>query len=222
MISVDSPHRAADRSRAMDQIAATAPPDIRSLKDKLKELVRHASVSRLRIHSGSSAIETRELGPAFRPGRILASNMVFILVSGDALRLTFKVHFASGTARSLAFRIFGGSSPADLSEKQSIDYFKEYGNLVAGSVVTLLGENDVELGISLPLSTRGFYEVFSDYSEKQHPIITFSDFWELKTNGNDIYCSALLEILSPKQLAKLVAYEIVEQADGDDGEMDFL
>ena len=222
MISVDSPHPAAHRSRALDQVAPAAAPDIRALKEKLKELVRHAAISRLKIHAGCAEVETREQGPAFKPGRILASHMVFILVSGDAVRLTFKVHFNTGTARNLAFRIFGGDSPDDIAEKQAIDYFKEYGNLVAGSVVTLLGENDVELGISLPLSTRGFYEVFSDYSEKQHPIITFSDFWELKANGNDIHCSALLEILNPKQLAKLVAYEIVEQADGDDGEMEFL
>ena len=203
-------------------LSQAVPPDSQALKDKLKELVRHASASRLKIHTTSSEVETKELGSAFRPGRILASNMVFILVSGDALRLTFKVHFASGTAKTLAFRIFGGNSPADISEKQAIDYFKEYGNLVAGSVVTLLGENGIELGISLPLSTRGFYEVFSDYSEKQHPIVTCCDFWELRANGKGIHCSAVLEILNQKQLGKLATYEIVEEAGDDDAEMDFL
>lgn len=197
-------------------------PDIQALKDKIKELVRYASASRLKIHSGASGVETRELGVGFRAGRILASNMVFILVSGDALRLTFKVHFNTATAKNLAFRIFGGNSPADISEKQAIDYFKEYGNLVAGSVVTLLGESGIELGISLPLSTRGFYEVFSDYSERQPPAISFSDFWELKENGNGMYCSAVVEILDNKQLDSLVDYEIVEEAVDDDGEMDFL
>ena len=196
-------------------------PD-QALKDKLKALVRHASTSRFKIHTDSPEVETKELGPGFRPGRILASNMVFILVSGDALRLTFKVHFATGTAKNLAFRIFGGNSPADISEQQAIDYFKEYGNLVAGSVVTLLGENGIDLGISLPLSTRGFYEVFSDYCEKQHPIITFSDFWELRANGKNTHCSAVLEILNQKQLGNLAAYEIVEAASDDDAEIDFL
>ena len=205
----------------MNQVAAAAPPEIQALKDKLKALVRHAALARLKRHSGSPEVETRELGCGFRPGRILASNMVFILVSGDALRLTFKVHFNIRTAKNLAFSIFGGDSPEDISEQQAVDYVKEYGNLVAGSVVTLLGENNIELGISLPLSTRGFYEVFSDYSEKQHPVITCSDFWELKANGNEIHCSALLEILNRNALGDLPAYEIVDEAD-DDGEMDFL
>jgi len=196
------------------------PPDVQALKNKLREMLRHASVSRLKIQTDSSDVETKELDSGFRPGRILASNMVFILISGDAVRLTFKVHFNIRTAKSLAFRIFGGQSAADISEKQAIDYFKEYGNLVAGNIVTLLGKINIDLGISLPLSTRGFYEIFSDCSERQHPI-TYSDFWELKANGHELYCSALFEILNARQLADLAAYEVVDEAD-DDGEMDFL
>jgi CheY-specific phosphatase CheX len=203
-------------------VSEAVSPDTQALKDKLKELVRYAAASRLKIHTGSAEVETIEMGSGFRPGRILASNMVFILVSGDALRLTFKAHFNIRTARNLAFRIFGGNSPAAISENQAIDYFKEYGNLVAGSVVTLLGKSGVESGISLPLSTRGFYEVFSDYSEKHHPAITFSDFWELRSNGCGIHCCALLEILNRRQLANLGDHELVEEADNDDGEMDFL
>ena len=200
----------------------TVSPDIAALKDKLKALLRHASLSRLKNHAGAAEIDIRELGCGFRPGKILASNMVFILVSGDAFRLTFKVHFNIRTARKLAFRIFGGNSPDAISEKQAIDYFKEYGNLVAGSVVTLLAESGVELGISLPLSTRGFYEVFSDYTEKRHPIVAFSDFWELRSNGCEVRCSALFELLDTKQLEPLLSYEIVQETSDDDAEMDFL
>lgn len=212
------------QSRAMDKTSVdeSVSPDLQALKDKLKELLRYASVSRLKSHTGAAEVEAGELGCGFRPGRILASNMVFILVSGDALRLTIKVHFNTGAARNLAFGIFGGNSPADISERLAIDYFKEYANLVAGSVVTLLAENGVELGISLPLSTRGFYEVFSDYTEKQHPIISYSDFWELQANGHDVHCSALVEILNQKLLGHLAAYEISEETGDSGAEMDFL
>ena len=194
--------------------------DVQASKDKLKELVRYASLSRLKTHTDSSEVEIKELDSGFRPGRILASNLVFILVSGEAMRLTFKIHFDTRVAKYLAYRIFGGKLPEDISPKQAIDYFKEYGNLVAGNIVTLLGKIDIDLGISLPLSTRGFYEIFSDCSERQHPI-TCSDLWELKTNGHELYCSALFEILNVRQLADLAAYEVVDEAD-DDGEMDFL
>lgn len=198
------------------------PPDVAALKGKLRELVRYASSSRLQIHTGAAEIEVREVDSHFKPGRILANNMVFILVSGDALRVTFKVHFNLRDAKHLAFRIFGGAAPEDISGKQAIDYFKEYGNLVAGSVVTQFEKLDVGLGISLPLCTRGFYEVFSDYSEKQHPIITHSDFWKLDVSGQQIFCSALLEIMDKKPLAGLADYEIVAETDDSDAEMDFL
>ena len=207
-----------NRSSAVDDV----PPDVRALKDKLKALLRHASLCRLKNHAAAAEVDARELGATFRPGRILASNMIFILVSGDALRLTFKVHFETRTAKQLAFAIFGGDSPADISPRQAIDYFKEYGNLVAGSMVTLLAECGVEQGISLPLSTRGFYEVFSDYAEKHQPIVAFCDFWELRVDGKTIHCSAQIEILNQRQLSGLATYEIVEEADRNDAEMDFL
>jgi len=197
-------------------------PEIEVLKDQLKELVRYASLSRMKVHADCAGVDLKFLDCAFRPGKILANNMVFILVSGDALRLTLKVHFNTRTARNLAYKIFGVKSAAEISSKQAIDYFKEYGNLVAGSVISLLGENDIELGISLPLCTRGFYEVFSDYSEKQQPVIHTSDFWELDVNGQSVFCSAQYEILNLKLLDKLATYQITEVSSDEDGEMDFL
>jgi CheY-specific phosphatase CheX len=204
------------------KVCEADPPDLQALKDKLRELVRYSSVTRLQFHTGSSEVETREMDASFKPGRILANNMVFILVSGDAMRLTFKVHFNTRTAKKLSFSIFGGNSAEDISEKQAIDYFKEYGNLVAGSVIALMDKCQIELGISLPLCTRGFYEVFSDYTEKQYPITTYSDFWDLNVCGHSVCCSAQYEILDRKQLAKLIDLEITEDEIDDDGEMEFL
>lgn len=205
-----------------DKASGSVANDVSTIREKLRELIRYASVSRLKVHTDCEEVEVCEMGPSFRPGRILANNMVFILVSGDALRVTFKAHFNMETGKSLAFRVFGGNSPEDISRKQAIDYFKEFGNLVAGSVVTLFEQMGIDLGISLPLCTRGFYEVFSDYTEKENPVITYSDFWGLKVNDNTVYCSALIEILDRKALGPLVDFEIVEDAAGDDEEMDFL
>ncbi len=196
--------------------------NVPAIKEKLRELVRHASVSRFNIHTDCAEAEIVELNPTFKPGRILANNMVFILVSGDALRVTFKVHFNMETGKNLALRIFGGNSPADISSAQAIDYFKEFGNLVAGSIVTLFEKTGLGLGMSLPLCTRGYYEVYSDYTEKDTPVITYNDFWELRVNNNTVYCSALIEILNQKNLECLLDLEITEDASSDVEEMEFL
>ena len=200
----------------------TTAPDVPLIKEKLRAVVRAASVSRLNIHTGSKQIETAELEPPFCPGRILGNKLVFILISGDALRLTFKIHFNTGTAKQLAYRIFGGPSFAGISEKQAIDYFKEYGNLVAGRIVTELAKPGIDLGISLPLCTRGFYEVFSDYEEKQSPVIAYSDFWKLKIDSHDIFCSAQFEIMNTALLDRLPEHETDDTEEEDAQEIEFL
>lgn len=207
----------------MDQtVPSTTTPDVQLLKDRLATLVRQASLSRLLTHANAPHAEIRALDSGFRPGRMLANHMVFILVSNDALRLTFKVHFNTRTARSLAFGIFGGASPSDIPERQAVDYFKEYGNLVAGNVISLLGQIDVELGISLPLATRGFYEVFSDYTEKQHPMLTFSDFWGLHVDDLEVFCSAQFEVMDKNKLAGIADHDFSEASVDEDEELDFL
>ena len=204
-----------------EKISRQVNSDVPAIKNKLRELIRYASFTRFKMHTGCDNAEILELGFSFKPGRILANNMVFLLVSGSALRVTFKVHFNITDGKDLAFLVFGGNCPSDISSRQAIDYFKEYNNLVAGHIVTLFEKINIGLGMSLPLCTRGFYEVFSDYTEQDHPVITYSDFWELRVNDNTVYCSAMMEILDKKSLERLLDFEITEEVSAD-AEMDFL
>ncbi|HLA35604.1 MAG TPA: hypothetical protein VJ001_12135 [Rhodocyclaceae bacterium] len=205
----------------INRTSESAFDDSRAIKAKVSELVRYASISRLKIHAACQEVGVSELDASFTPGMVLADRMVFILLSGDPIRITFKIHFDTKTAKKLAFGVFGGKSASDISIKLAFDYAKEYCNLVAGSVATLFEKIRVDLGISLPLCTRGFYEVFLDYTEREHPIIAYSDFWRLQANGNEVYCSALIEILDKNSLGDLVGFEIPEETSGD-AEMDFL
>ena len=197
------------------------PSELSTLKTQLGELMRYASLSRLIIHASASEIRIGASEPGFVPGRILGTHMVLILVSGEALRLTFKLHFEMKTAKALASRIFGGDRAVPITEGQAIDFIREYGNLIAGSVVTLMARYGIELGISLPLSTRGFYEVFADYTEKQYPIVSYADFWGLEVDGHEIHCSAHVEVMNREKLASLAEFSADDTVD-DDAEMDFL
>lgn len=191
------------------------------LKARLRDVIRQASASRLKIHAEAPHVDVLEPDPGFRPGRILASHMVFILIAGDPLRAVFKVHFDAAKSRRLAHRVFGGDSPEAITEGQVIDYFKEYGNLVAGNVVALMQEARVDLGISLPLCTRGFYEVFADYSEANQAAAGGTDFWRLEAGDHQIGCSSAFEILDSAGLGGLAELDIATVAD-EGGEMDFL
>lgn len=200
----------------MNDLLSTTP----AIKAKLTELVRFASVSRLKAHADCAEIVTREMPQDFRPGKVLANHMVFILASGEPVRVTFKAHYNMDAARPLALRIFGGATSQSISDRRAVDYMKEYCNLVAGKVVTLFEDSGIDLGISLPQNTSGFYEVFADYQEKDKPSISFSDFWTLQAGPHTITCSAVIEILDSKPLHALVDYAITDTSD--DEEMDFL
>lgn len=192
-----------------------------AIKVKLTELVRFASMSRLKAHADCAEIITGEMPGNFRAGKVLANNMVFILTSGEPVRVTFKAHYNMDTARALALRIFGGVSAQAVSDRRAVDYMKEYCNLVAGKIVTMFEDLQIDLGISLPQHSRGFYEVFADYQEKDKPTVSFSDFWTLSTGEYTIACSAVMEILDHKQLASLVNCTFADTSD-DEEEMDFL
>jgi CheY-specific phosphatase CheX len=200
----------------MNDTPSLLPP----IKAKLTELVRFASTSRLKVHSGCEAIVTSEMPEKFQAGRVLANNMVLILTSGEPVRVTFKAHFNMATARAMASRIFGDLSAQAVTDRRSFDYMKEYCNLVAGKVVTLFADLQIDLGISLPQRARGFYEVFADYQEKDKPNFSFSDFWILSAGEHTITCSAVMEILDLKRLESLVDCAITDSSD--DEEMDFL
>lgn len=199
----------------------TSEEPLDAIKDKLAQLVRHAAISRLKKHADCAEIEVSEIEAGFIPGRILANHMAFILISGNSVRVTFKTHFNTGAAKSLGMRVFGSDMADDVSEKQAFDFIKEYCNLVAGYVVTLFEGVGIDMGIGLPLCTRGFYEVFSDYEEMVYPSIIYSDFWRMQANGNEVYCSALFEIIDEKPLECLIGYEIPEETNID-GEIEFL
>jgi CheY-specific phosphatase CheX len=206
-----------NREAAMQSVVDTVP----LVKEKLRELVRYAALSRMKTHAGCDDVEQVELSDDFLPGQILANNAVFILGSGESVRMTFKVHFNADVAKTLAFRVFGGESASNISIKRAVDYFKEYCNLVIGSAVAIFEQLEIGLGISLPHSTRGFYEVFADYKEQQHPYVICNDFWSLEVSQKIVYCSVVLEILDPKKLEKLIGFEFGETEGGND-EMDFL
>ena len=197
-----------------------APSTLPAVKAKVTELLRFASISRFKAHADCAEIVACDMPPDFRPGKVLANHMVFILASGEAMRVTFKAHYNMEAARPLALRIFGGASSQSISDRRAVDYMKEYCNLVAGKIVTLFEDSGVDLGISLPQHTSGFYEVFADYQEKDKPSISFSDFWTLQAGPHAIACSAVVEILDSKPLLALLDYAFTETSD--DEEMDFL
>lgn len=195
------------------------------IKEKIIAIIRYSTEDRLRLHSHNMEFKLSEPDRKYKLGQVLGNRMSLILVSGESLRITFKLHYNLDEVKAIAYGAYGKGSPGELSDKQAIDFMKELCNLSAGELVKIFEANNLPLGMSLPLSARGFYEIFADYKPTSQPFVRYGDLWSLKCKDCNIMTSSVIEILDANALSNIIKYELplktVSDTD-DDGEMDFL
>jgi len=123
----------------------------------LQEMVRASSLHQLRQQAKDESLglvhETRTDGP------VHGHWMSLILMAGQPFRLTYKVFYSSPLSRALPARRLE-SRPDDISDSIMADFMREFCNLMAGGVKRTLAQMQIPVGLSLPLVTRGFDEVF--------------------------------------------------------------
>jgi CheY-specific phosphatase CheX len=180
---------------------------------KLKELVRQVSITRFKQSAQNDNYNLLEV-PKSSEKTVFDHWMSLILISGKSLRVTFKTHFNIKTCRKIASPIYG-KKPDDIAVRQAQDFVKEYGNLAAGFLKKIFEEQDVEVGISLPLVIRGFDEVFFDKSPDQSKL---EDCWRLDNGTTNLVCTSLLEVYQPDIIHEL-DFNIEEE---EEEEIDFL
>jgi hypothetical protein len=194
---------------------------IEQLKDKIKLLVRHAAEDRVRKHSDQADFNLVEVD-GYKTGQVLGNWMSLILITGSPLKITLKLHFSHKDIKKLIFPLYRASSPEGISDQQSMDFIKELCNLTAGYIEQAFEQTNISLGISLPLGTRGFYEIFADYTPATKPIVKYDDLWCLNFKELKIYGSVMFEVSDIQALENFMSYNITEDEDSDEGEFDFL
>ncbi len=197
--------------------------DIDVLKARINALVRHAAQMRIGDHSRLEGFELRETPDSLSAGKVLGNWMSIILVTGEAFRVTLKFHFSLADARGLSRKVYGANTSDDVSNAQAVDFIKELSNLTAGYVVQVCEGMNIPMGISLPLCTRGFYEVFSDYSETSHPLVRYTDTWSLCYLDARVHGTAMVEISDANALEPLLTFQPEADVEADDdSDFDFL
>ena len=107
---------------------------------------------------------------------------------------------------------------------------KELSNQISGSICRIFEENKVSLGVSVPLCVSGFYEVYSDYTEKQTPLDKFGAAWGITGPFGDLHCTSYIEISQNEQLTNISfdpesnnpLLDEEEEEDDDDDDVEFL
>lgn len=172
--------------------------------DRLISLLKDHSLLLCRAQFPHAAIiEHREEGP------VKSHWMTLVLISSSSLSVTFKAHFKSRVALSMAAASRGESADS-LTIGQGLDFFKEFCNMIAGGLKHSLSSAGVAVGISLPVMTRGYDEVNARF------LMTPSSHyqaWECAVGEGTVTFSAVVEILGDLDLNKL--QEEVSQSDGE-------
>ncbi|MFZ4404734.1 MAG: chemotaxis protein CheX [Pseudobdellovibrionaceae bacterium] len=185
----------------------------KEVADKVDLLVQGIALKRFQSHSRFADIEVTKLEVP-DPG-IGGRWMALILIAGKSIRITFKVHFHEYVTRIVAANLYG-KKPETLTVHQILDFIKEFCNLTAGGVKTQFETSNLTVGISLPLATRGFDDVFFPVPNQE---TGFGTSWLLTVPSGQFKCSTFIEVMDPKALDN-VSFEVVEKAD--DGEVEFL
>ncbi len=141
-----------------------------------------------------------------------------ILVSGSDYRVTFKAHFKLSDASKFASgdkTVGEDGSFSDALRMRSFDYMKEYCNLYAGSLKRAFADANINVGISLPLLTRGFDEIFFPKADKKN---TYETFWKLSNQLGCVFCSLFVEVVDADQFGRLS----IKLDSSSEGEIEFL
>lgn len=184
--------------------------------DNLRELLRNASVIQASQYFNGQNVEVIPSPPDHKLGQVLSRYIAMVLLTSNELRIVFKVHFNPEQIR--AYRQSRGASEDDLSDKQLIDFMKELSNQMGGRVCRIFDAHQVSIGMSVPLCTRGIYEIYADYQPKTGAITKFGDFWQLNGPFDTIYCSCFVELMGKDDFSSVKAADEVAE----EGELDFL
>lgn len=124
--------------------------------------------------------------------------MALIFVAGPDLRITFKIHFDDDMISVLNIDETGDEK----KDKESLqDACKELANLIGGQAKLFLEGNDFAVGLSLPISTSGFDEVF--FRIQRSKFLTQTENRKIVARGETFFISVASELLMSKSIEKL-------------------
>ena len=184
-------------------------------------IFRNASLVQIRQFSNCDALELEELPNQYDLGQVVARQMTLIVISGAEMSVLFKIHYnSSESARLRSMKFCEPFADEFVAAAKTLDYMKELTNQVCGRICRIFQLNGVALGMSIPLSMRGFYELYTDYSPDDELLKKFGQAWRIKGSFGSLVCTAYIEIMDPKAVTNLQFLD--EQEKDDDEDMEFL
>lgn len=177
----------------------------------VEEMLKCESLNCLNQDLASQEVK---IGEPNRSGPIYGHRLGVILLAGPEIRLTLKAFFNIQDIQYILSRKMG--RPVALGSGNLFDdYVREYLNRLAGVGKRSLGESGLNVGISLPIVTRGFDEAFSNPAGSTETTAV----WGVR----DQQCGLIVSVASfVKDGAAVGRFSFVNQNEPVADEMEFL
>lgn len=146
------------------------------------------NVSEKYLFSGQAKLKS---SPYEKADKIVFGNSVAnIVIAGSNMRIIFRIHYRYDSGEDV---IKSTLRKEKISRVYTDDYFLEQCNLIAGRMKSTFAEFDSNIGISIPVKTNGFDDMFLEF--KTDGEYTSDWHWDVNVSDIPIHCSALIEIL---------------------------
>lgn len=142
--------------------------------------------------------------------------MSMVLLASRSIRITLRVHFAQEGLKNWTAKAFRKSTE-DLSESEIKDFAKEMANLFGGRVKAKLETEKIEIGMSLPMLTRGFEDLFFSAANNRDRFI-FS--WLIEDRPQWVAISLVVDVMDQALLNR--EWTHVEEQEQDSGDVELL
>ncbi len=177
--------------------------------------VKETSISRFSFLLQNKSIELVE---GVKEQLIFGHEMTMIFLSSAPIGVIFKAHF-SPVEIAPCVADFTGKKVNGVAYGDTVDFMKEFCNLTIGNFKIILEQLNVFAGVSLPVNTRGFDEIFFPVA---NGVNRFQQHWRLRSGSVNVICSAALQVLDESSFLALDFSSIAAEGDDGDGSVEFL
>ena len=185
------------------------------VEENLSKVIRDASQIRLKAHLKlpEADIQVKEADIGEDIHEIWLS---LILVSCIDVRISFKVFFQVSDVKRLIFKSMK-SKMADISDDLVFDFMNEYCNLTAGLIQQSLSKQDIKAGISLPMVSRGFDDLYFSSPEGNGK----KSSWIINVEGVELTCISEILVMNDERLSSFEYVSPEEKVQSDKDIFDF-
>lgn len=143
--------------------------------------------------------------------------MGLIMLAGNNFHTTLKIFFNTDEVKKLLADRFR-KEPSEIDNKLVTDFMSEYCNLAAGGSKRALEATGLAIGISLPIITRSFDDLFNLGSN----VLRHEHTFELFNDSNSFRCAVEFETSTEQAFVDFKWSMPEEDEEDDDDDMEFL